>query len=81
MSHFYGTLKGGRAEVTRTGHRTTGLHTVAASWAGAVHVDLHIDDQGRDCFRVTQTPWEGAGVSELLAEGVLGVPSDCGVTS
>jgi hypothetical protein len=81
MSHFYGELKGGRGVATRTGHRTSGLSTNAASWAGCIRTDLYVDEQGRDCFRITQTPWQGAGIHETLIEGVLGVPSDCGVTS
>ena len=80
MSHFYGTLKGARGEATRRGHKTTGIHTIAASWCGGIGVSLYVDEQGRDCFRVEQIRWHGAGVHELLAEGVLGQPTDCGVS-
>jgi hypothetical protein len=79
VSHFYGLLKGARGEATRRGHKTTGLSVTAASWCGAIRVELYADTEGRDCFRVIQTPWHGTGVSELIAEGVLGQLTDCGV--
>jgi hypothetical protein len=80
MSHFYGVIKGRRGEATRAGTRASGLLVTAASWKGAIRVELFLDANGQDCFRVLQTPWHGEGVGELLAEGVLGQPTDCGVT-
>ena len=80
MSHFYGVLNGSRGAATRAGTKCSGLTVTAASWVGAIRVELSIDAEGRDCFRVLQTPWHGAGVSELLAEGILGQPTDCGVS-
>lgn len=74
MSHFYGTLKGQRGEATRTGSKQSGLTTTAASWAGAIEVELYTDEQGRDCYRVVQKPWQGKGVSQPLVGGVLGEP-------
>lgn len=72
MSHFYGIVQGGRGEATRTGHKTTGLVATAASWKGAIKTTLFVDDSGRDCYRVEQMPWNGAGEYRLLAEGILG---------
>ena len=80
MSHFYGVLNGAKGEATRAGTKRSGLTVTAASWVGAIRVELSLDAEGRDCFRVLQTPWHGAGVSELLAEGILGQPTDCGVS-
>jgi hypothetical protein len=71
MSHFYGTVQGGRGEATRTGHKTTGLTTTAASWSGAIRVRLY-HDNGVDCYIVEQESWRGRGVYEPIAEGVLG---------
>ena len=68
MAHFYGTLQGGRGRSTRTGYKTTGLHTVAASWQGAVSVDLSHKD-GRDMVEVRFRPWEGAGTDRLIYKG------------
>lgn len=81
MSHFYGVLNGSRGETTRAGTKRSGLSVTAASWRGAIRVELFLDQNGDDCFRVLQTPWHGEGISELLAEGVIGQPTDCGVES
>jgi hypothetical protein len=72
MSHFYGTIKGTRGKATRCGDKRSGLRTVAASWSGAVVVELYQDDLGRDCFHVAQCPWQGSGVNEVLATGAIG---------
>ncbi len=72
MSHFYGTMKGSRGESTRCGTKSSGLTTIAASGNGAVEVTLYVDAQGRDCFRVQQRTWKGAGIAEVIAEGVVG---------
>ena len=72
MSHFYAVAKGARGETTRTGTKSSGMETIAASWRGAISTYLYVDDQGRDCYRVTQRPWHGQGISKTLAEGVIG---------
>lgn len=74
MSHFYGTMQGSRGQATRCGTKNSGFEVVAASWEGAIRTVLYVDDQGRDCFRVEQTTWTGAGIYELIAEGVIGEP-------
>jgi hypothetical protein len=75
MSHFYGTLQGSRGQATRCGDKRGGLLTVAASWKGAVNVYVYHDHEtGRDMFRVSQQPWHGAGVSQVLVQGAIGVP-------
>ena len=70
MSHFYGTVDGGRSEATRQGHKKTGIVTNAASWSGAVRVSLyHNSDTGKDEYTVSLSPWRGKGVSRLIKNG------------
>jgi len=76
MAHFRGVVQGGRGEASRNGHKTTGLTATAASWRGAIEVSLsHDTETGEDRFEVRQIPWQGAGISEVIAEGVIGEPS------
>ena len=71
MSHFYGTLRGrAKTTATRTGHRTTGLRAIAASWQGAVQVDLYVKDE-QDMARVRLVPWKGAGTTRILYDGPI----------
>ena len=73
MSHFYGVLKGGRGESTRTGTKSSGLKVTAASWRGAVSVYMwHDDATDTDHFEVNMRPWHGAGESVDLASGIVG---------
>ena len=72
MSHFYAQMQGGRGVVTRTGTKKSGISTTAASWNGAITTDLYQNAEGKDCYRVTQTPWRGNGLYIVLAEGVIG---------
>lgn len=68
MSHFYGTIEGNRGRATRCGTVGSGMMTIAASWQGAVRVDLY-DEKGVDMACVSLTPWEGRGISSILYEG------------
>ena len=71
MSHFYGTLKGGRGEATRCGTRNSGLTTYAAGWKGAIRVHVW-NDEGVDRFQVSLEPWQGSGGrSRSLVSGHL----------
>ena len=72
MSHFYGQMQGSRGGVTRCGTKNSGLSLTAASWSGAINTVLYQNSEGKDCYRVVQTPWHGNGVSRVLAEGVIG---------
>ena len=72
MSHFYGTIptSGRKTTPTARGHKTTGLETIAASYKGAIKVELrHVD--GEDKFVVSRVPWMGRGVHKVIAEGEL----------
>ena len=72
MSHFYGTVVGQAGEAGRRGSAKTGVKTHAASWDGAIRVELHVNDNGQDCYTVKQVPWKGKGVETVIAWGVLG---------
>ena len=72
MSHFYGTMQGSRGQATRCGTKNSGMEVVAAAWGGAIRTMLYVDEQGRDCYRVEQVQWQGAGEYRLIAEGVVG---------
>ncbi len=73
MSHFYGSLQGSRGEATRCATKKSGLTVRAAGWGGSILVRVWHDTQdGVDCFSVHQTLWQGAGVSEAIASGILG---------
>lgn len=75
MAHFYGTLQGTRGEATRLGTQKSGLQTVAASWDGAIQVDLEYDERsGKNRYTVSERTWHGKGVSRTIAEGVIGEP-------
>lgn len=54
MAHFRGTVKGGRGEASRLGHKTTGLTTTCNSWNLGIKVEAgHVN--GQDVFRIYLT--------------------------
>jgi hypothetical protein len=76
MSHFYGTLKGNKGEATRAGSKNSGIITYAASWRGAIVTRVYHDEKtDEDVFTVSQTTWQGSGIQEALAQGVIGKPA------
>ena len=72
MSKFYGTLKGSRGEATRCGTANSGLTTTAASFAGAIQVNVWEDKMGVEKFSVSMVPWCGEGSNFNLVTGILG---------
>jgi hypothetical protein len=68
MARYRGTLRGCRGEASRLGHTSSGLTTVAASWQGAVRVELYACGD-RDFARVSLTSHRGAGIERLLFDG------------
>ena len=54
MAHFRGTVKGGRGEASRLGHKTTGLSTTCNSWNLGIKVEAVVHD-GQDEFRIYLT--------------------------
>lgn len=71
MSHFYGTLQGGRGEVTRGGTKKSGLEAWVASYSGAVRVKVYVDMQGRDRVRVEKRTWQGSGKEMAIYDGPI----------
>jgi hypothetical protein len=70
MAHFYGTLKGSRGEATRCGTKSSGVQVTAASWSGAVTVELyHNAETGQDMAHVYLRPWHGRGTDLALYSG------------
>jgi hypothetical protein len=75
MSHFYGSIPYSARKTipTARGHKSTGLKTKAASWAGAIQTDVfHDDETGKDMFIVRQVLHHGAGIEKIIFEGVIG---------
>ena len=68
MAHFRGTLQGHRGEASRLGSRSSGLVINAASWQGAVNVELSERD-GIDWARVELAPHHGIGTRRVLYNG------------
>lgn len=72
MSKFYGMVSGSaKSNATRQGTAKSGIQTHAASWAGAIRVDLFERD-GKECYEVSLVPWHGVGRRVDLCQGVLG---------
>lgn len=74
MSHYHGTISrpARKTPVTARGHKGSGITMHAASWAGAVRVDLdHEASTGRDRYSVTLEGWPGKNIRRVLAEGYL----------
>lgn len=70
MAHFYGTVEGNRGLASRLGAKNSGLSTVAASWSGAVDVNLwHDYENDVDMARVSLTRWRGKGTERILYSG------------
>ena len=75
MAQFYGTIKGQRGKASRLGSKSSGMHVMAASWQGAVSVDLwHDHETGQDRYEVYLNTHHGAGVSMCIATGIVGKP-------
>jgi len=75
MSHFYASIpySARKTVPTARGHISTGIQTYAASWAGAIQVDVYRDDvTGKDKFIVRQVKHHGAGIEAILSEGTIG---------
>lgn len=67
MAKFLGSVEGGRGEATRLGHKF--LRTTAASWHGAVDVQLTEDKNGNIIAHVSLKPWRGSGVHKDIWSG------------
>jgi hypothetical protein len=74
MAEYYGTVEGAaRTIVTRCGTKNSGIHTIAASWYGAIETSITWDvDLEVSRFWVYEIPWHGVGREQMLLKGVLG---------
>ena len=75
MSHFYGSIPTSARKTipTARGHKSTGLTVNAASWQGAIEVELwHNTETGKDEYVVWQRAHHGNGVNEILIKGIIG---------
>ena len=53
MSRFYGSLQGGRGEVTRTGTGSSGISAHPRGWNTGIVVEGQADSDRHDMFRVS----------------------------
>lgn len=75
MAHYYGTVKGGRGEASRLGHKTTGLVTTAQTWSHTVTTALHYDEAtGRDMLSVCVSAQDGSSIRCLYSGFLDGKP-------
>ncbi len=59
-------------ETTRQGSKNDPIVTHAASWGGAVRVEVYHDETtGRDMAHVSLVPWQGNGVRRELYHGPI----------
>lgn len=72
MSHFYGYCQGNRGKVTRCGTKKSGYTTVAASYSGAVEVNVWYNEEyDEDWCEVSLVTWLRAGQNILLYRGAI----------
>lgn len=71
MAYFYGEVRGRAYEkASRLGSKLSGMRATAASYGGAIHVELdHID--GQDRYRVYLIDWPSKRTRLLIGEGWL----------
>ena len=65
MAKFYGVIHG-RAKNPATQCGNDSLDVTAASWQGAISIELSTDDDGNDCYTVTLDGWRGSGPDEPI---------------
>ena len=70
MSHFYGKVIGNRGPATRGGSKNSGYISQAASWEGAVEVNLFYNEEYEEDWAIVKLiPWQGNGSSITLYTG------------
>ena len=55
MSRFYGSMQGNRGEATRQGTKKSGFYAHIRGWNVGVVVTLYVDENDKDCCRVSLT--------------------------
>ena len=79
MSHFYGRIpiSNRKTPATACAGKASGLKVTAASYKGCVSVELWYNaETQKDEFRVSQQRWLGSGITEEIASGIIGEPTD-----
>ena len=70
MAHYRALIKGSRAEVSRLGNKSTGIHAEAQSWQGKITVRLWYDSlTATDMAEVRLEPHYGRGTSLTVYRG------------
>ena len=74
MAHFRVLAKGGRGEVSRLGHKTTGAQTTVQSWDGQITTRMWWDEaEGVNRYEVTAEPHGGGQWDrKVLSHGIVG---------
>lgn len=70
MARFFGSVQGSRGKAHRIGGASSGLHTVAAGWQGAVDVTVY-DKDGTDWCEVCLVKWQGNGEYRVVYTGPI----------
>lgn len=66
MSHFYGGVRGGRGEATRTGHKTTGIRAYIKTWNTTASMSLwYCDGNDTNRYTVMGASFNEEDISEL----------------
>ena len=78
MSSLYGSIPTSARKTVPTARAHNVLVTRAASWQGAIEVELvHHKEINETSFIVRQTPHGGGhGVDEVIAKGIVGRKAD-----
>lgn len=70
MARFFGSVQGQRGEAHRLGH--TSITTTAASWGGAIEVELTAGPNGKTQAIVRLIPWKGSKTPHrILWNGII----------
>jgi hypothetical protein len=73
MAHFYGVLDGrGKHLKTATGHKSTGMTSYTACYAGAIKTTLYHSDDGVDYCTVSMVTWPDKNLVVELYHGMVG---------
>ncbi len=66
MAQFRATIQGGKGEVSRLGHKTTGIRTKTNGWNSGVYVFGHHQVDVGDVLEITATRGSNGGNREYL---------------
>jgi hypothetical protein len=75
MAHFYGAIpvSGRKTTATARGHKNTGLVVQAATWQGAIEIELrYCGTTGQNLYTVREIPWHNSGQYREIETGAFG---------